>query len=175
MWGLHLVPSWLNASLTWTRLGLDIFWNRTPGWTLAASRTSWTPSTHCKLPDLPGRVVYMDELKQPKNRNNSALFGYMQFGSLYVLWRGFSGGSAIKNLPATQEAWAWCRVGKIPGEANSNPLQYSCLGNPMDGGAWWATVHGVTRHDLVTKPPLSCSLNCLRGDVRLLMQRYEIF
>ena len=31
-----------------------------------------------------------------------------------------------------------------PGEGNGNPLQYSCLENPMDGGAWWATVHGVT-------------------------------
>ena len=31
------------------------------------------------------------------------------------------------------------------GEGNGNPLQYSCLGNPMDGGAWWAAVHGVVR------------------------------
>ena len=31
------------------------------------------------------------------------------------------------------------------GEGNGNPLQYSCLDNPMDGGAWWATVHGVTK------------------------------
>ena len=31
------------------------------------------------------------------------------------------------------------------GEGNSNPLQYSCLENPMDGGAWWATVHGVAK------------------------------
>ena len=31
------------------------------------------------------------------------------------------------------------------GEGNSNPLQCSCLENPMDGGAWWATVHGVTK------------------------------
>ena len=31
------------------------------------------------------------------------------------------------------------------GEGNGNPLQYSCLANPMDGGAWWAAVHGVTR------------------------------
>ena len=30
-------------------------------------------------------------------------------------------------------------------EGNGNPLQYSCLENPMDGGAWWATVHGVTK------------------------------
>ena len=34
--------------------------------------------------------------------------------------------------------------GTSPGEGNSNPLQYSCLENPMDRGAWWTTVHGVT-------------------------------
>ena len=33
--------------------------------------------------------------------------------------------------------------GRSPGEGNGNPLQYSCLKNPMDGEAWWATVHGV--------------------------------
>ena len=36
-------------------------------------------------------------------------------------------------------------VGKIPWRENGNPLQYSCLGNPMDGGARWATVHGVAK------------------------------
>ena len=43
------------------------------------------------------------------------------------------------------------------GEGNGNPIQYSCLGNPMDRGAWWATVHGVTRvrHDLASKPETS--------------------
>ena len=35
--------------------------------------------------------------------------------------------------------------GRSPGEGNGNPLQYSCLENPMDGGAWWATVHGVEK------------------------------
>ena len=41
---------------------------------------------------------------------------------------------------------------RSPGEGNGNPLQYSCLENPMDGGAWQATVHGVSkRHDWVTK------------------------
>ena len=34
---------------------------------------------------------------------------------------------------------------KSPGEGNGNPLQYSCLGNPMDRGTWWATVHGVSK------------------------------
>ena len=35
--------------------------------------------------------------------------------------------------------------GRSPGEGNGNPLQYSCLENPMEGGAWWATVHGVAK------------------------------
>ena len=35
--------------------------------------------------------------------------------------------------------------GRSPEEGNGNPLQYSCLENPMDGGAWWATVHGVAK------------------------------
>ena len=44
------------------------------------------------------------------------------------------------------------RSGRSPGEGNGNPLQYSCLENPMDTGAWRATVHEVARvgHDLAT-------------------------
>ena len=37
------------------------------------------------------------------------------------------------------------RLGRSPGEGNGNPLQYSCLKNPMDGGAWWATVHHIAK------------------------------
>ena len=45
--------------------------------------------------------------------------------------------------------------GRSPGEGNGSPLQYSCLENPMDKGAWQATVHAIARigHDLATKPP----------------------
>ena len=45
--------------------------------------------------------------------------------------------------------------GRSPGERNGNPLQYSCLGNPMDRGAWWATVHGVEKESDTTSclPP----------------------
>ena len=59
---------------------------------------------------------------------------------------GFPGGSEVK-VPASNAG----NLGSIPGsgrsprEGNGNPLQYSCLENPMDGGAWWATVHGVTK------------------------------
>ena len=47
--------------------------------------------------------------------------------------------------------------GRSPGEGNGNPLQCSCLGNPMDRGAWWDTVHGVAKragYDLATKQQL---------------------
>ena len=53
-----------------------------------------------------------------------------------------------RSCGAVQETWglgfdSWVR--KIPGEGNGNPLQYSCLENPMDKGAWWATVYGVAQ------------------------------
>ena len=46
--------------------------------------------------------------------------------------------------------------GRSPGEGNGNPLQYFCLGNPVEAEAWQATVHGVVRvrHDFATKSPL---------------------
>ena len=62
----------------------------------------------------------------------------------------------VKNPPASiGDTGSIPGLGRFPGERNDNPLQYSCLGNPMDREAWLATVHGVARvgHDLVTKPP----------------------
>ena len=54
----------------------------------------------------------------------------------------------VKSLPAMWETWVPSLDGEDPpGEGNGNPLQYSCLGNPMDGGAWRATMHGVAELD----------------------------
>ena len=53
---------------------------------------------------------------------------------------------SIKNLPAMQDTWVqFLGQEESPGEGNGNPLQYSCLENPMDRGVWQATVLGVTR------------------------------
>ena len=52
----------------------------------------------------------------------------------------------VNNLPASasvREAGLICGLERSPGKGNSNPLQCSCLENPMDRGAWWATVPGV--------------------------------
>ena len=59
----------------------------------------------------------------------------------------------VKNPPANAGDMGLIPELRIfPGEGNGNPLQYSYLGNPMDRGAWCATVHGVTRvHDLATQ------------------------
>ena len=62
---------------------------------------------------------------------------------------GFLAGSAVKNPPAKagdlRDTGSIPELGRYPGEGNSNPLQYSCLENPMDRGAWQATVHRVTK------------------------------
>ena len=64
---------------------------------------------------------------------------------------GFSGGSVLKNLPANVgDAGSIPALGRSSGEGNGNPLQYSCLGNPMDRGAWWTTVHGVAKESDLT-------------------------
>ena len=63
-------------------------------------------------------------------------------------WQGFSGGSVIKNSPANAgDTGLILGSGRLHGEGNGNTLQYSCLENPMDRGAWWATVRGVTESD----------------------------
>ena len=70
------------------------------------------------------------------NTTNAYLYIYM----------GLPGGSEVK-----ESAWNVGDLGSIPGlgrspgERNGNPLQYSCLENPMEGGAWWAAVHGVAK------------------------------
>ena len=68
--------------------------------------------------------------------------------SVNIIW-SFPGGSVVKNLPAN--AGDARDLDSIPGlersleVGNGNPLQYSCLENSMDRGAWWATAHGVAK------------------------------
>ena len=59
---------------------------------------------------------------------------------------GFPGGSEVKTSACNAgDLGSIPGLGRSPGEGNGNPLQYSCLENPMDRGAWWATVHRVTK------------------------------
>ena len=65
---------------------------------------------------------------------------------------GFPGGSLVKkNSPANAgDPNLIPGSGRSPGERNGNPLQCSCLGNPMDGGTWWATVRRVAKESDTT-------------------------
>ena len=62
-------------------------------------------------------------------------------------WKeGFLVAQVVKNLPAyAGDVGSFPGWGQSPGEGNGNPLQYSCLENPMDGGVWWAMVHGIRK------------------------------
>ena len=74
-----------------------------------------------------------------------------------MIFLGFPGSSVGKESACSEgDPGLIPESERSPGEGNGNPLQYSCLGNPMDRGAWQATVHGVARvrRDLVTKPPV---------------------
>ena len=62
---------------------------------------------------------------------------------------GFPGGVVVKNLPTnagdTGDMGSVPEMGRAPGRGNGNPFQYSCLENPRDRGAWWATVCRVAK------------------------------
>ena len=67
-------------------------------------------------------------------------------GYVYTFSLGFPGGSEVKaSAYDARDLGLTPGSGRSPGEGNGNPLQYFCLENPMDGGAWWATVHGVAK------------------------------
>ena len=57
----------------------------------------------------------------------------------------------VKNLPiSARDLGSISGLGKSPGRGNGNPFQYSCLGDPMESGAWWTIVHEVTKEIKMT-------------------------
>ena len=77
------------------------------------------------------------------------MFHLRSFYTPIYTYTGFPGGEVVKNSPAnagdTKDMGSIPGSGRSPGEGNGNLLHYSCLGNPMDRGAWGATVHGVAK------------------------------
>ena len=108
-------------------------------WELVMDREAWRAAVH-------GVVKVRHNWVTELNRVSLSLFEYPLI---------FPGGSV--SIESTYNAGdpgfdPW--VGRSPGKGNGNPLQYSCLENPMDREAWWATVNGVARvgNYLTTKP-----------------------
>ena len=68
------------------------------------------------------------------------------FLTSYYLSTGFPGGLVVKNPPANaRDMGSIPGLGRSLGEGNGNPLQYSCLGNLIDRGGWWATIYGTAK------------------------------
>ena len=69
-----------------------------------------------------------------------------RLSEIKLYYQSSPGGAVVKNLPANaRDTDVIPGLGRSLGEGNGNPFQYSCLGNPMDRGAWCATVHGITK------------------------------
>ena len=77
----------------------------------------------------------------------SFIFLYILY--LYIYPRTSLVAQMAKNMPVSargvRDLSSIPGSGRFPGEGNGNPLHYSCLENPMDGGVWWAAVHGVAK------------------------------
>ena len=86
-----------------------------------------------------GRLLYAECINKDPTLYSTAI--YIKWASQVVL--------VVKNLPANagdiRDVGLIPGLGRSPGETNGNPHQYSCLENPMDRGAWWPTVHRVTK------------------------------
>ena len=87
----------------------------------------------------------------------------------------------VKRLSSMWDPGLIPGMGGSPGEGNGNPVQYSCLENSMDGGAWWATVHGVTKGQtrlsdftLLVVGTQICIFNTTKGCVRVQEGREEL-
>ena len=81
--------------------------------------------------------------------NDQFFFFFLYFLTVTLLWDwGFPGGSDGKESACSVgDPGSILGLGRCPGGGHSNPLQYSCLQNPINRRAWWATVHGVSHKE----------------------------
>ena len=129
-------------------------------YSIFAWRIPWTEepigysSWGCKESDMTERLSTQhteeEGIKFPLGRDQYyARHRYMFFcfkHQNYNTMKGFPGGSVVKNLPDNAGDMGFIPgLRRSPGEGNGNLLQYSCMGNPMDRGVWWARVYGVTK------------------------------
>ena len=140
-WGVHV----MSDELTW---GLSS-WSSSQEAILSLQGVQiWSPFTELRSHTLCDKVKKGKKKKKKKKRtkDDESPCKIREFS-------GISVGKKKKPTCSAADPGSGTGLGRSPGEGN--PLQYSCLENPLVRGAWWDTVHGVVsiRHDLVTKPP----------------------
>ena len=116
--------------------------------------------------NFPDPGIKSTSLSSPALAGDSLPLRHHQMRS-YIHARDSQVALVVKNLPANTSAEE-LRVaglipgsGRVPGEGNGSPLQFSCLGNPMDKGAWQARVHGVTKSQTQLKGLAHIHVKCL--------------
>ena len=130
---------------------------------LANKGEKWPPTKCWREFCKPGKIT-----SQQYNWCKKPFFFFFYFTFYFI--KGFPGGTVVKNLPVNTRV---ARVmASIPGwerspvRGNGNPLQYSCLENPIDRGAWWAIVHRVTKSQ--TQPSNWAYTHIIQSDARQL-------
>ena len=115
------------------------------GWCLLPLRKAlvykFKHRSHLEVPSQMNLEIMFNELLVYSMTQSS---GHIKLSLGLILSQDFPGGSDSKMFAYNGLDWI-LGSGRSPGEENSNPLQYSCLENPMDERAWQATVHGVTK------------------------------
>ena len=97
------------------------------------------------VPGRPGFNPWVGKIPWTRERLPTPIFWLGEFHRLCRLPWWLSSKESTHNAGVTGETGLILGSGRTPGEGHSNPPQFSCLENRMDTGAWWATVHGVTR------------------------------
>ena len=130
------------------------------------SPTPGVPSNSCPLSRWCHPAILSSVVSFSSCSKSLPASGFFPMSQLFTwggqsIGMGFPGDAIIGKEPACQCRSKSHGSGRPPGEGNGNPLQYSCLGNPMDRGTWWATVHGVSKSQI----GLSMQAPCESGTV----------
>ena len=135
------IPAWLGTVLLVGRPLLSMPFTPTSRFLLSGSKPCVSPGSSALQPQLLWLSALCDSIK------NALQLSSVPWLSLQLCYFRWLSGKESACDAGLIPVW-----GRSPGEGNGNPLHYSCLGNPMDRGAWRATVHGVTTElNLVTK------------------------
>ena len=139
------------------REGVSSFRSRKPPWVPRPLEQQQSPPVSSLSPS---QDQSPPQLTGPGQGSGSGFTKHIALKS--SLWptvkAGLPGGSVVKNLPANAgDPGLIPESGRSQGEESGNPLQYSCLGNPMDRGAWWATAHEVIK----SRTQLNSNNHCL--------------
>ena len=119
--------------------------------------STWDPTELSQHHKVPSSIIFNEDLHFQEGifLCDCSYDGGLYFDSAAIraiifaefhLSKGFPHGSVVRNLPANAgDLGSIPRLGRSPGGGHGNPLQYSCLENPMDRGAWRTTIHGVAK------------------------------